>query len=99
MWLLSMCQLSSNLMEHDVDHLILQAATIAGQLAAIVGTQYIESHYFKTPYHTSILSGQGWVQELLDGHLEHICNEFGVHWHVFLALIKYLQDAGQSDLC
>ena len=49
------------LMEHDVDDLILQAAAIAGQLAAIVGTQYIESHYFKTPYHTSILSGQGWV--------------------------------------
>ena len=54
------------LMEHNIDHLILQAAAITGQLAAIVGTQYIESHYFKTPYHTSILSGQGWVQELLN---------------------------------
>ena len=73
-------------MEHNVDHLILQAAAITGQLAAIVGTQYIESHYFKTPYHTSILSGQGWVQELLDGHPEHICNGLGVHQHVFLAL-------------
>ena len=46
-------------------------------------TQYIESHYFKTPYHTSILSGQGWVQELLDRHPEHICNGLGVDWYVF----------------
>ena len=71
-------------MAEDIDDLILQAITITGQLAAVVGIEYIDSHYFKTLYHThtSILSVQGWVQELLDRHPEHICSELGVHWHV-----------------
>ena len=40
------------------------------------------------PYHTSILTGEGWVTELLDGHPEYICCEIGVHCHVFLELIQ-----------
>ena len=30
--------------------------------------QLIRRHLVKEPYHTSILTGQGWVNELLDGH-------------------------------
>jgi hypothetical protein len=33
------------------------------------------THYTRQPYHTSILSGEGWVQEFLHGHPEHICTE------------------------
>ena len=33
--------------------------------------------YIKQPYHTSILSGEGSVQELLSGHLKHIQCELG----------------------
>ncbi|KAF8504126.1 hypothetical protein JB92DRAFT_2558251, partial [Gautieria morchelliformis] len=40
-----------------------------------------------------------WVQELLDGHLVHICNKLGVYQHVFLALIKPLQGMGHMDSC
>jgi hypothetical protein len=43
------------------------------------------------PYHTSILTGHGWVLELLAGHPERICCELGVSHDVFAELI--------SDLC
>ncbi|KAF8810322.1 hypothetical protein BYT27DRAFT_7057949, partial [Phlegmacium glaucopus] len=50
----------------------------------------------REPYHTSILTGQGWVMELLAGHPRHIHCELGVHWHVFLELIQELQQLGHG---
>ena len=47
-------------------------------------------------YHTSILTGEGWVRELLAGHPERIRCELGVHSHVFLELIEELHRLGQS---
>ena len=47
-------------------------------------------------YHTSILTGKGWVRELLAGHPEHIHCELGVHSHVFLKLIEELHRLGHS---
>ena len=35
------------------------------------------------PYHMSILTGEGWVMELLAGHPKHIHGELGVHHHIF----------------
>lgn len=52
------------------------------------------SLYEREPYHTSILTGQGWVMELLDGHPERIRCELGVHQHVFLELIQELRRLG-----
>jgi hypothetical protein len=51
----------------------------------------------KEPYHTSILSGYAWVQELLHGHPEHIHTELGVHKEVFHALIEVLLSMGHGD--
>ena len=42
------------------------------------------------PYHTSLLTGEMWVQELLNGHLDRIRNELGVQKHVFCKLIDEL---------
>ena len=42
------------------------------------------------PYHTSILSGRGWVEELLEGHPGHIHCELGVSREVFLELVSVL---------
>ena len=49
------------------------------------------------PYHTSILSGQGWVDELLEGHPAHIHCELGVSWEVFLEMIVTLCNFGYSS--
>jgi hypothetical protein len=50
--------------------------------------------YDKEDYHTSALSGAGWVLELLEGHPDRIRCELGVHKHVFRFLISYLQLIG-----
>ena len=42
------------------------------------------------PYHTSILSGEGWIMKLLNGHPDHICCELGVSHNVFEELIYEL---------
>lgn len=49
------------------------------------------------PYHTSILTGQGWVEELLSGHPERIRCELGVQRHTFLALIAVLRELGYGS--
>jgi hypothetical protein len=51
----------------------------------------------KEPYHTSILSGYAWLQELLHGHPERIHTELGVHKEVFHALIRSLRSMGHGD--
>ena len=55
------------------------------------------SVYLKQPWHTSMLPGQMWVIELLDGHLECIHTELGVHEHVFYAIIDELRELGHND--
>ncbi|KAJ3771242.1 hypothetical protein FB446DRAFT_601414, partial [Lentinula raphanica] len=47
------------------------------QLVAIVGALYASTSYWNQPYHTSILSGQQWVNELITGHPERIHTELG----------------------
>ena len=42
-------------------------------------------------YHTSILSGEGWMLELLNGYPERICTELGIHKHVFRMLVEELK--------
>ena len=49
------------------------------------------------PYHTSILSGQGWVEELLEGHPAQIQCELGVSRDVFLELVAALESFGHGD--
>jgi hypothetical protein len=49
------------------------------------------------PYHTSILTGEGWVMELLSGHSNCIHCELGVSHDVFAALISELRDMGHGN--
>ena len=49
------------------------------------------------PYHTSILSSKMWVQELLNGHPDHILCELGVWKEVFKELICTLHNIGTMD--
>jgi hypothetical protein len=48
-------------------------------------------------YHTSILTGEGWVMELLAGHPERIRCELGVRQHVFAALVSDLRAMGHLN--
>jgi hypothetical protein len=63
---------------------------VAGALAVV------EPLVSKEPYHTSILTGEAWVQELLHGHPKRIHTELGVHLHVFQQLVMVLQECGMQ---
>ena len=54
-------------------------------------------YHMKEPYHTFILSGYAWLQELLHGHPDHICTELGVNKDVFHTLIRELWSIGHED--
>jgi len=51
----------------------------------------------RQPYHTSLLSGEAWVQELIHGHPKRIRSELGVQKHVFQELIFTLRHLGHRD--
>jgi len=57
----------------------------------------LEARKDPEPYHTSILTGAGWLIELLLGHPECIRCELGVHKHVFEALVNELRSMGYGD--
>src|ERR1700682_6466607 len=78
-------------------HTLLVAVTL--QLSLLLPTlmRLIARYHMREPYHTSILSGYAWVQELLHGHPERIRTELGVHKEVFHALIAELKSMGHGD--
>ena len=79
---------------------IMNSSRIASLIARIIIVNVaaiIHSRYLKEPWHTSILTGQLWVLELLSGHPERIRTELGVHHHVFYALIDDLRAHGHTD--
>jgi hypothetical protein len=73
--------------------------TITLQLSLLLPTliRLIFCYHMKEPYHTSILSGYAWLQELLKRHPERIHTELGVHKEVFNALIEELRLMGHLD--
>src|SRR6201990_742487 len=74
--------------------LLIHIAAAIVQLSCDVVMDHFTSLYVRTPYHTSILSGAGWVQELLTGHPQRIRNELGVYRGTFTILVKAMQKAG-----
>ena len=60
-------------------------------------TELISSLYDKQEYHTSVLSGHGWVTELLNGHPDRIRCELGVSRHVFDLLLSDLRRMDHKD--
>src|SRR6266540_7241390 len=60
-------------------------------------TLYASTWYWKQPYHTSALSGEAWVNELIFGHPERIRTCLGMRVHVFLALVPELHLHGLKD--
>src|SRR5271168_2936003 len=73
------------------------AAAAAGffvNTVVFAASAYAGSFYDKIPYHTSSLTGEMWVAELMSGHPERIKSELGMRLHVFLALVEALSAVG-----
>jgi hypothetical protein len=68
---------------------------ISNVTAAVV--EFTSGLYNKEAYHTSALSGHGWVLELLTGHPDRIRCELGVRHHVFDRLLSNLRTLGYKD--
>jgi hypothetical protein len=79
----------------------LQLIRLIGVAAFIIMYTMIEcmdilyaSRFDKTPLHTSRLTGDQWVQELIDGHEERFYNEMGMRDIVFQQLLELLEREG-----
>ena len=66
---------------------------IMSLLAMVTGTIALHMYprFVKEKEHTSKLSGQDWVEELLEGHATPFYTAMGINKHVFLALLNELQ--------
>jgi hypothetical protein len=62
-------------------------------LAYLAVMQRFAARSLRIPYHTSALSGAGWVDELLNGHPRRIQTELGVCRSTFTLLVKAMQKA------
>ena len=86
---------------HEMNQHTLNAVLlILTQLITVIMPMLIDMlqpYYQKQLYHTSILSGYGWVTELLNGHPEWIQTELGMHKHIFLEFVDELRLMGYSD--
>jgi hypothetical protein len=79
---------------------VLKAAAGAGMMVLLAGAAAaaaFASRYDKTPQHTSALTGQDWVNELLSGHSGRFYNQFGMHRHVFCKLLETLRSLTGFD--
>jgi hypothetical protein len=80
---------------------IIRLMGIAGFIflyAAIECMGIYASHFNKMRLHTSRLTGDQWVQELIDGYEERFYNKMGMHENVFTQLLDLLmREAGLCD--
>jgi hypothetical protein len=68
------CELQENCKSHVLTFQVSDAFHCHPQVALHYATPLFD----KTPYHTSILTGEGWVRELMTGHPDRIKTELGM---------------------
>src|SRR6266852_5019488 len=91
------CVTGLNPMAHTKDRQSVLRNRTAGIVINIVvaaAQMYAEPLYLKIPYHTSILTGEMWVQELLAGHPNQIKTELGMQHDIFLHFVQTLKLSG-----
>jgi hypothetical protein len=76
---------------------LLIAAAYFWHMIHLATILYASPLYWKRPYHTSALSDQAWVKELIVGHPNSLKTELGLRLHVFFALIAELHACGLTD--
>ena len=70
--------------------LIIAAAYVVNVIG-IAANLYASPIYWKQAYHTSKLTGEEWLKELINGHYDRMWTELGMHVHVFLAFVHELR--------
>ena len=70
---------------------VLAATSYFLQVIGAAAILYQEPSYWRQPYHTSALSEQAWVEELMNGHPDRIFHELGMRLHVFLSFTANLR--------
>ncbi|KAF8487496.1 hypothetical protein DFH94DRAFT_612231, partial [Russula ochroleuca] len=68
-----------------------RAAVLGVAAAAIAASIYFSHIPVPRPMRTSILTGQLWLDELLQGHPKHFHEQMGMSWHIFRRLSHELQ--------
>ena len=95
---LPMLLLCPEMTPHEYKTRVVQVTTFTIILFVLAYAALVAGYalrFDKEAQHTSRLSGEHWVQELLDGHEDRIYNELGMHKHVFNRLLAVLgRDAG-----
>lgn len=59
-------------------------------VAVLAAVEVVKPRLFPQPYHTSMRTGQNWIDELLNGHHKRMRRNLGMHRHVFLKLTQSL---------
>lgn len=73
--------------DSDLDEDLMVCSAISVSYALL----WYGSRFIKTPQHTSVLSGQLWLDELLGGHDGRFYNELGMQKFVFRRLLTMLE--------
>lgn len=76
---------------------IIHYAALIVSIIITATANILQSLYIREPYHTSALSGEAWVLELLCGHPDRIRTELGVTLEVFKDFIQELQYLGYGS--
>jgi hypothetical protein len=80
----------ANLRQH---HFVMLITCIVVQVSTLYHSLF-GTPQEKIPYHTSTLTGQAWVLELMTGHPDRIWHNLGVNLEVFEELLQVLQENG-----
>ena len=91
---------SSSIFSEEAEAQVSRRCTYAALLVMALSSavkSIVAGWFDKQAYHTSVLSGEAWVMELLTGHPDRIYTELGVRIHVFEALIDALRALGLED--
>jgi hypothetical protein len=76
---------------------IIRSAALTVSIIIATTANILQSLYIREPYHTSALSGDAWVLELLCGHPDRIRTELGVTLEVFNDFIQELRYFGYKS--
>jgi hypothetical protein len=76
---------------------IIRYAALIISIIVSATANILQSVYVREPYHTSALSGEAWVLELLCGHPDRIRTELGMSVEVFSNLIQELRGIGYQN--